>query len=132
MTSSADLAKERIREILDSLNWGTRDLGRVSGVDASVIHRWLNGPGAPSLDNLDKVCSALKMSPSDLIRPDPKMSLPKVDPRLIHLLEQLDQSQQEGLIFMIEHTLLQETKMAAKRELSAAEPKHRKKLPGKR
>lgn len=49
---------EWVRQHLDALDWSNADLARVTGLDRSLIGRWLNEGTQPTIDSIRAVCQA--------------------------------------------------------------------------
>ena len=52
--------EERLREVMDAMNWGRQDLMRVTGQSSSVVSQWL-GRGSKPIHTMGKIEAAVAL-----------------------------------------------------------------------
>jgi plasmid maintenance system antidote protein VapI len=75
----AGMLEEAIRNRIRALNLTPYRVGKMTGVDASVIQRFLNGERGLTLATSDKLCQALDLTLS--VKPDSTLALDLVRER---------------------------------------------------
>jgi transcriptional regulator with XRE-family HTH domain len=95
MQNSSSVFTQRFQRLFSDGKWTQMGLAEASKVSQSLIARYLKGDGVPTLDNLDRLARALKVTPESLIGSQEPFTPPK--PSALEALEILSELDERDL-----------------------------------
>ena len=92
---------EKIMNFRQERNWTEYQLAEKSGLPQSTISSWYRKKQIPSVQSLEKICSAFNITLSQFFSETNLIELSESQSQLIHEFNRLNQNQQKAILDLL-------------------------------